>query len=694
LAESDADDSLMPIALVSKAHGSEYFESAVSELQENVHHPAGKPIRGDLLAALLMMGDEIDLHRSRARLPDDSIRYPPLSLLHHYKHIYVSSVAVLDGKSRLDRQTVVGFLFPPQARGSYDKDLTAWVVNKIEEQANRTQNILVSATEGQLRWDERPVVAKIWYDKFGVREALPGEVLAVLKWQLEEDPAVKHRRIDAAAPSYAKVGQHIDLFVQVRFPDSPLLGIEDWPTKQKPSSIEQASEPVALKFPVDRQTGKPGSARLKIRVVAPDFAIEGAAQQLVEVPPDQYSKCIAFLLTAKKAGSCKIDVEVYSTDHIYLGTIPVETTVGGMDITSTEIVVSLVLFVKVELTEVPSGVSVHKDEEREEQAADAKPSVSVQGAVGKPSESLETSTRLREVLICLYPTQQDSRRVVEDAGLDPAHITFSDKAINNWFNILEEAQKRNKVQAIINVACKDYAENAELRHIYELMRNGEQPRPDISRDDIPKVTKEVPPERLPPLVGHHVSLWLLKGGEPTDWIHLDKPITLIGRAPECDLRLGKVYYRVSRKHARIEKRGNAYILLDGDGVVKSKFGTYVNGEEIDCDSGRQLRDGDLIILGEIKEDGEGVEDGTCNLLFRIMSNGQWEEITKLLEALRTHRSNLAKLEVTKAKYGMAPPLQIINEIEDAKKEIARLTRVLTNRVMPTSLNQLRPLLYS
>jgi len=67
LAESDADDSLMPIALVSKAHGSEYFESAVSELQENVHHPAGKPIRGDLLAALLMMGDEIDLHRSRVR---------------------------------------------------------------------------------------------------------------------------------------------------------------------------------------------------------------------------------------------------------------------------------------------------------------------------------------------------------------------------------------------------------------------------------------------------------------------------------------------------------------------------------------------------------------------------------------------------------------------------------------------------
>jgi len=179
-----------------------------------------------------------------------------------------------------------------------------------------------------------------------------------------------------------------------------------------------------------------------------------------------------------------------------------------------------------------------------------------------------------------------------------------------------------------------------------------------------------------------------------DGIHLEKPVTLIGRAPECDLRLGKVYYRVSRKHARVENRGLAYVLVDGDGVVESEFGTYVNGEEIDRDSGRQLRDGDLITLGEIKEDGEGAKDGACILLFRTMSNAQWEEITKLLEALQTHRSNLAKLEVTKAKYGMAPPLQVINEIDDEKKEIARLTRALTNAVIPTLLNQLRPLLQS
>lgn len=188
LAESDEDDSLIPIALVSMAHGSEYFEAAVHTLQKNLYNPGGKPIRGDFLAALLMMGDEIDLHKSRANLPDDSKAFSPLCLLHHYKHTYVSSIAVQDGKSPLDRRIAVGFLFPPQTEGSYDQHIEAWVVNKIEEQANRTQDILVSATKGQLRWDEKPVVAKILYDEYGEREALPLEVWEVLKGKLEEVP--------------------------------------------------------------------------------------------------------------------------------------------------------------------------------------------------------------------------------------------------------------------------------------------------------------------------------------------------------------------------------------------------------------------------------------------------------------------------------------------------------------------------
>ncbi len=68
-------------------------------------------------------------------------------------------------------------------------------------------------------------------------------------------------------------------------------------------------------------------------------------------------------------------------------------------------------------------------------------------------------TNLRDILADLYFTAQDSRRVVAQAGLNPAYIEFDNKAITNWYNILTEANKRNKVQDVIVVARKDYPEN-------------------------------------------------------------------------------------------------------------------------------------------------------------------------------------------------------------------------------------------
>jgi hypothetical protein len=132
------------------------------------------------------------------------------------------------------------------------------------------------------------------------------------------------RRVDAATPSQPIVGKQTDLIVQVRFPDSPLLGLEDWPTRRRPAQIEQASEPFHLVHPVDPATGERRPARLLIKVVAPDFSIEGQAQLLIEVTPREYSKRLAFLLTPKRAGYCRINVEVYAPDALYLGTIAVE----------------------------------------------------------------------------------------------------------------------------------------------------------------------------------------------------------------------------------------------------------------------------------------------------------------------------------------------------------------------------------
>jgi hypothetical protein len=175
------------------------------------------------------------------------------------------------------------------------------------------------------------------------------------------DIRAQKRRIDAAAPSYADVGQKIDVLVQVRFPNSPKLSIGDWPTKQKPDLIEQAAESVTLRFPVDARTGKLGPARLQVRIVAPDFEIEGTPVKLAEVPPNQESKLISFLLTATKPGNCRISVEVYSVDDVWLGTIPLEPIIGGAATPSpppTAIVANLFLVVIVEREPLPMLSSV------------------------------------------------------------------------------------------------------------------------------------------------------------------------------------------------------------------------------------------------------------------------------------------------------------------------------------------------
>src|SRR5215204_1429936 len=79
---------------------------------------------------------------------------------------------------------------------------------------------------------------------------------------------------------------------------------------------------------------------------------------------------------------------------------------------------------------------------------------------------------LRQILARLYPAERDARRVVADAGLNPAQIAFESKAINNWFAILEEAANHTgKVDAIVDVALRDFPDNEELQRA----KQGEPP---------------------------------------------------------------------------------------------------------------------------------------------------------------------------------------------------------------------------
>lgn len=72
-------------------------------------------------------------------------------------------------------------------------------------------------------------------------------------------------------------------------------------------------------------------------------------------------------------------------------------------------------------------------------------------------------TKLRDMLARLYPTVQDSQRVIQEAGYAMQNFDFSNKALDNWHSILNEALKHDEmVNELLAVAISHYGRNREL----------------------------------------------------------------------------------------------------------------------------------------------------------------------------------------------------------------------------------------
>lgn len=168
----DLDDDpqyLVPIALVSQGHGSSFFIETVKELQKRQDRPGNEYFRGDLLAALLLMGDELDLHERRAAFPQE-FTLSPLSLLHHHVHHYIKGVEIIDGRTPKHRRIHLIMEFPSDA-DEYRVDIRNWITTKLIKQCNLTNPILEATTKGELGWDDHIEIRETT-DNYGVRRSL------------------------------------------------------------------------------------------------------------------------------------------------------------------------------------------------------------------------------------------------------------------------------------------------------------------------------------------------------------------------------------------------------------------------------------------------------------------------------------------------------------------------------------------
>ena len=160
---------LVPIALVSQGHGTEFFAESIDALRESNYSPGNETFRGDLLAALLLLGDELDLHQDRATFPQE-YSLSPISLMHHYVHHFVQRIDVIDGLTSKHRRIVLSFNFPPDGDG-YAPYVLEWVVSKLRRQSELTKTVVESSTDGELTWDPHIDVSNVTTDQYGVRRS-------------------------------------------------------------------------------------------------------------------------------------------------------------------------------------------------------------------------------------------------------------------------------------------------------------------------------------------------------------------------------------------------------------------------------------------------------------------------------------------------------------------------------------------
>lgn len=115
-------------------------------------------------------------------------------------------------------------------------------------------------------------------------------------------------------------------------------------------------------------------------------------------------------------------------------------------------------------------------------------------------------TKLRNVLARLFPDETSIRRIVDDAGLERQKIDFGSSAINVWHSVLMEAEKVDRVDALLRVVESEYGNNREFQAACQAYRQSQGKQETVNLPSSapihqPKTSPNPWSQRLP-------SLWM------------------------------------------------------------------------------------------------------------------------------------------------------------------------------------------
>ena len=197
------DDYLPIIAKVSKGHATGFFEESIEYFKKTSSNPQNRPVRAELLTALLMIADELDLHSKRTSfLETGKFKLSDYSAVHWYKHHYVTSVEV-------DKGTVCLTLQFPKDANEYEGLIKELIETKLKTQIEKVNPILNESTGGLLHLNDIRIQTQV--DNTGTKRELPDGVLQELRKTLEPpEPTVSDTmKIEGIIPHSIPVSSKI-----------------------------------------------------------------------------------------------------------------------------------------------------------------------------------------------------------------------------------------------------------------------------------------------------------------------------------------------------------------------------------------------------------------------------------------------------------------------------------------------------
>jgi formylglycine-generating enzyme required for sulfatase activity len=120
------------------------------------------------------------------------------------------------------------------------------------------------------------------------------------------------------------------------------------------------------------------------------------------------------------------------------------------------------------------------------------------------TERHELLKQIRKALVSLYADWRSAKRVADDAGIDSSMIARSDRPVDFWHDIVGEAEREGKLDALLAGVIEEYPARTDLvglRDEYLALRRAEQEKPVIRQ----------PPPDLPQRAPRSRWLWFAMG---------------------------------------------------------------------------------------------------------------------------------------------------------------------------------------